>query len=771
MRNMKSRNKVYWFVATALLGSCTSDNSTGLLPGGTPVEVCLSFAVAGSAGPQVDVSGASAVSTSQNVLSGTDEISTVSSSASNVTFSAGRKSSSAASSPLQVSYTAPATSAKLRSGTSLSNVWVLQFDSTLTTGATTTAGACVAAKYIGTVTTGDNLNPTFFTGTDQVIYIIANGPEAGSITTNSYTLETFKSSAYFSGSITSDSNVPYIGRIAGGATIEANGEVYSAASTPTVTLYRIAAKISLTLSYAVSGYTLSSVQMFNAPTYMYYLYGTGISAFPVTPSSSNITTTGTTADSIPSTSASGTYTWYVGENKRGTSSTATSAYLKDFLHTPTDNNSYYYCTYLRIQAKKNDSTAVMNYYLYVGENGTTDFNVKRNWDYTLSATIGGNEAAQQAYMGIDGRIRMATSNCYIVAPGSTITIPVNVKGNANGPLPADASSTVLAGTGLDAFQTTAATTVSVLWQTASGLITMGTLNTTTQTVTLTASSSTGNGVIVAKDASSNVLWSWHIWVTDYNPKTGTTYNFNTNNPLTFMDRNLGATTATAGTVTSYGLHYQWGRKDPFPNASTLTGTTDPTLYGAQTTITKTLLAENTVCNLGLSILNPLTFYYTTTDHSNIAKDWYTTTDNDTRSYQNDALWGNALYTGSPTTKTIFDPCPAGWRVPTWKSSVSPWGVFGTSTFDGSVTVEESGGLWPTDNYGITWTSPYNAGFYPAAGCREVNGEISVVGSLGSYWSASLASCYGLRLRFASGTVKSFTVHSRSIGFSVRCVQE
>lgn len=32
----------------------------------------------------------------------------------------------------------------------------------------------------------------------------------------------------------------------------------------------------------------------------------------------------------------------------------------------------------------------------------------------------------------------------------------------------------------------------------------------------------------------------------------------------FMDRNIGATSVSATDITSMGLTYQWGRKDPFP---------------------------------------------------------------------------------------------------------------------------------------------------------------------------------------------------------------
>ncbi len=748
---MKSNKLLYLLFVAALLASCTSYDSKEILPGGTPVEVNLSFALAGVEYPQVEVTSGSASSVTSTT--------TKAQSASSSVVSTGSKSSSTKTSPLQVSYTEPAGSIQLRSGTSLSNVWVLQFDSTLTTGATSATGACVAAKYLGSVSTGDNLNPTLFTGTGQVLYVIANGPSAGDITTSTYTLETFKSSAYFSGTITGDATVPYLGRIAGGTTIDENGEVYAAALTPVITLYRIAAKISLNLNFAVTGYTLTSVQLFNSPTYMYYLNGASTASFP-TASSAEITTTGKAANSIPSTAASGTYGWYTGENKRGTSSTATTDYLKDFLHTPTDNDSYYYCTYIRVQAKKNDSTTVMNYYLYIGENGTTDFNVKRNWDYTINATMGGNEATQQAFMGIDGRIRMSTSNCYIVAPGSTITIPVNVRGNANSPLPPDASSTVLAGTGLDAFQSTAAATVSVLWQTASGLITVGTFNTSSQTVSITGNAA-GNGVIVAKDASSNVLWSWHIWVTDYNPETTTDGTYTITNTAsafyTFMDRNLGATTSTAGEVGVKGLFYQWGRKDPFPGSTTLDGTTEPTLDGTITAVTKTQVAASN--NLANSILYPGMFYYGI-DNVNTGYDWYTATNDHT--YQNQALWGGASKT-APTDKTIFDPCPAGWRVPAWSGGYSPWSAIGLNEIATSAVGSFA-------NYGVTW-SVISAGFWPAAGYRTPSsGALGDVGSFGSYWSAS-PFYYGYHLYFTSSYVYPSGYNTRAYGFAVRCVRE
>ena len=74
----------------------------------------------------------------------------------------------------------------------------------------------------------------------------------------------------------------------------------------------------------------------------------------------------------------------------------------------------------------------------------------------------------------------------------------------------------------------------------------------------------GNAVIAAKDASGKILWSWHIWLTDQ-PEGQVYYN----NAGTLMDRNLGATSTTPGDVCAFGLLYQWGRKDPFVGAGSI----------------------------------------------------------------------------------------------------------------------------------------------------------------------------------------------------------
>ena len=75
------------------------------------------------------------------------------------------------------------------------------------------------------------------------------------------------------------------------------------------------------------------------------------------------------------------------------------------------------------------------------------------------------------------------------------------------------------------------------------------------------------------DADGELIWSWHIWATDYDPDAeGGTVDFN---GYTLMNRNLGAlandNSTTDKILASYGLYYQWGRKDPFIGPNTYQG--------------------------------------------------------------------------------------------------------------------------------------------------------------------------------------------------------
>lgn len=69
---------------------------------------------------------------------------------------------------------------------------------------------------------------------------------------------------------------------------------------------------------------------------------------------------------------------------------------------------------------------------------------------------------------------------------------------------------------------------------------------------------TGNAIVAITDGVDNVLWSWHIWVTEDNAFMTETQQGE------FMDRNLGAKSkATAdGDHDDLGVYYQYGRHTP-----------------------------------------------------------------------------------------------------------------------------------------------------------------------------------------------------------------
>lgn len=104
--------------------------------------------------------------------------------------------------------------------------------------------------------------------------------------------------------------------------------------------------------------------------------------------------------------------------------------------------------------------------------------------------------------------------------------------------------------------------------------------------------STGDLLLAAysePEQKGTILWSWHIWVTDYDPGTGETigdvpggkiYDISADGGI-WMDRDLGALSAMSGQVTAQGYAYQWGRKDPFPMGNSLSENVLRPLYDAK----------------------------------------------------------------------------------------------------------------------------------------------------------------------------------------------
>ena len=254
----------------------------------------------------------------------------------------------------------------------------------------------------------------------------------------------------------------------------------------------------------------------------------------------------------------------------------------------------------------------------------------------------------------------------------------------------------------------------------------------------------GNAVIAAKDASGKILWSWHIWLTDQ-PEGQVYYN----DAGTMMDRNLGATSATPGDVGALGLLYQWGRKDPFLGSSSISSSTV-----AKSTLTWPSAVSSNSSNgtIAYATANPTTFVYASSPF-----DWhYSSRD-------------NSLWTTSESSKSIYDPCPAGWRVPdggdngVWSEALGSCARFSGYPYDNT-------------NEGMNFAGKFGSAstiWYPVSGYRECDGgSLRFVGLNGYYWSASpsVYSACGLDFYNLGSVHPSYTAYHRATGQSVRCLQ-
>jgi uncharacterized protein (TIGR02145 family) len=239
----------------------------------------------------------------------------------------------------------------------------------------------------------------------------------------------------------------------------------------------------------------------------------------------------------------------------------------------------------------------------------------------------------------------------------------------------------------------------------------------------------GNAVIAAKNSKGTILWSWHIWCAEEGFNGQVYYN----DAGTMMDRNLGATSATPGDVGALGLMYQWGRKDPFLGSSSIssselavsTGVWNSTYGGT------TARPED----------NPTTFY-------------------------------SSAPTGSwESTKTIFDPCPAGWRVPDGGES----GVWAKALGSPSLVYLS----FDSTNCGFNLSGFYGETesiWYPVSGYLHYDGNLEGVGGYGYYWSVSPCSlssdhAYNLYFHGYDESVSNLDYSNFSTGRSVRCLKE
>ena len=227
---------------------------------------------------------------------------------------------------------------------------------------------------------------------------------------------------------------------------------------------------------------------------------------------------------------------------------------------------------------------------------------------------------------------------------------------------------------------------------------------------------------------------------------------------------------------SYGLYYQWGRKDPFVGAKELGkdapigGASETAAFGTQTaayeknTIDQTAYAfdvigndDNTITDcVAYAVQHPTTFikYVVSVGNSGVST-WF---NSDLSNFSD--LWGAVS-----GRKSVYDPCPAGYKVPV--DSAEAWGGFAKAD------VTSSAG-----SFGVT----LNEAFYPCSGWRDVSGMLKQVGTYAKAASATAPTNQAniLQIMYYKATAAAttyttmFSNSGKSFiagGIPVRCVKE
>lgn len=156
--------------------------------------------------------------------------------------------------------------------------------------------------------------------------------------------------------------------------------------------------------------------------------------------------------------------------------------------------------------------------------------------------------------------------------------------------------------------------------------------------------------------------------------------------------------------------------------------------------------------------------------SESAENYFYSTDSnpfDWLSRSDDMLWNSG--TEDNPKKADYDPCPDGWRIPTYAELESLGGHKSSTAIENGLY-----GCWFSDSQDSS--ASVSRVFLPVAGCRSTNGIAKDRCCDGYYWSSktwrntTYILYYGYALHFTDSYTQMFDFE-RSYGCSVRCVQE
>ena len=292
-----------------------------------------------------------------------------------------------------------------------------------------------------------------------------------------------------------------------------------------------------------------------------------------------------------------------------------------------------------------------------------------------------------------------TANCYIASGSGKYMFDASVKGCTVESVGAIASAEIL----WETKNTTDAVSVNEVMKSV-------TLSENKVIFEVPSPMVPGNAVIAVRDAAGTILWSWHIWVTDFDPNsTSQVYS----GEYVMMDRNLGALNVAYGDVLSFGLFYQQGRKDPFIGCGNIAAKE----FAA--TAPAGIITYRSGGSTAESIAEP-----------NIVLGNF------------ESKWSDE--------KNMYDPCPVGWKVPPQEA----WAGFSSSDMHNV-------------DCGVLYKSPSADpdAYYPFTGDTEMGRQqLRALGKSGFAWTTN----YGYAFCTSENSIMSRSIYDQN---PVRCCKE
>lgn len=624
--------------------------------------------------------------------------------------------------------------------TAVRNVWVMQFDGT--------AGSSrlLLAKYYANYVPGTKVK-LLTSDVENYLLFVANTNNQSIEFSKCQTLDDVKNLKF---AVLHDTQAA--GEYYGDCyNMLMNGHVQTVVSGASLSLdvplkrnaVRMDVKISNTTGETENPITIDSVGLYSGVIYMnYYTDYTLPEIYPAVYAAKPLAYPATAWEDALADGTARRFTFYCPANKRGSSS-ATDPKHKLFF---APNG----ITYLQIWGKDSQGIRV-TYKFALGADLTSDCNLLPNTDYSYELTISGpgdyTTDSRAENLSMQDFTQAPLANSYMIHPPSvkgvwkSVRIPVKRIYDFWNPtdgyekVPANALNVGSYGWRAEIVRSSVELIedVNFKWIKREG-------NDYTDYFEFAITEGVEGNIILGVHRYTDMartllddvfLWSWHMWVTDYDPDIvlplltpevdasgndtrfvytvlkGEVNRFSDNIWKTgaeldgqyMMDRNLGALSQTErhGPGT---LYYQWGRKDPFMYASSMNqaptkGVVIYNRYNDALEFPFRTLAQLQAAGVESDLVRYAVYH---PDTYLLIAEW---TNSDIDDYAGiryivSGNWRDPKLGSSKTpdlrAKSIFDPCPPGWKVPAQGSMTFPTGTVTSTVNNISISTLPNGAV-------------------------------------------------------------------------------